>query len=127
MFRSRRLARRSVTSKENSTSGLFERTKGGQQVVLTSPDEAFAAQGRLALVHADRAFVHPLRTTERKCKYPGGTSARVRQKKRSVTLVAIRPGLSRQSCLSGESIPVWLLFLCEGANLHTPKGQKNEF
>ena len=34
---------------------LFERTKGGQQVVLTSPGEAFAAQARLTLVHADRA------------------------------------------------------------------------
>ena len=35
---------------------LFERTKGGQQVMLTSPGEAFAAQARLALVHADRAI-----------------------------------------------------------------------
>ena len=35
---------------------LFERTKGGQQVVLTSSGEAFAAQARLALVHADRAI-----------------------------------------------------------------------
>ena len=35
---------------------LFERTKGGQQVVLTSPGEAFAVQARLALVHADRAI-----------------------------------------------------------------------
>jgi DNA-binding transcriptional LysR family regulator len=35
---------------------LFERTKGGQQVVLTSPGEAFAAEARLTLVHADRAI-----------------------------------------------------------------------
>ena len=35
---------------------LFERTKGGQQVVLTSSGEAFAAQARLALLHADRAI-----------------------------------------------------------------------
>jgi DNA-binding transcriptional LysR family regulator len=35
---------------------LFERTKGGQQVVLTSSGDAFAAQARLALVHADRAI-----------------------------------------------------------------------
>jgi DNA-binding transcriptional LysR family regulator len=35
---------------------LFERTKGGQQVVLTSSGEAFAVQARLALVHADRAI-----------------------------------------------------------------------
>jgi len=35
---------------------LFERTKGGQQVVLTGSGEAFAAQARLALVHADRAI-----------------------------------------------------------------------
>ncbi len=35
---------------------LFERTKGGQQVVLTSSGEAFAAQARLVLLHADRAI-----------------------------------------------------------------------
>jgi|HubBroStandDraft_6_1064221.scaffolds.fasta_scaffold54083_4 DNA-binding transcriptional LysR family regulator len=35
---------------------LFERTRGGQQVLLTSSGEAFAAQARLALVHADRAL-----------------------------------------------------------------------
>jgi DNA-binding transcriptional LysR family regulator len=35
---------------------LFERTRGGQQVVLTASGEAFAAQARLALVHADRAI-----------------------------------------------------------------------
>lgn len=35
---------------------LFEGTKGGQQVVLTSSGEAFVAQARLALVHADRAI-----------------------------------------------------------------------
>jgi LysR family cyn operon transcriptional activator len=35
---------------------LFERTKGGQQVVLTSSGEAFAVQARLALIHADRAI-----------------------------------------------------------------------
>src|SRR5260370_1436987 len=34
---------------------LFERTRGGQQVVLTAPGEAFTAEARLALVHADRA------------------------------------------------------------------------
>jgi DNA-binding transcriptional LysR family regulator len=34
---------------------LFERTKGGQQVVLTASGEAFAAQARLTLLHADRA------------------------------------------------------------------------
>jgi DNA-binding transcriptional LysR family regulator len=34
---------------------LFERTRGGQQVVLTASGEAFAAEARLALVHADRA------------------------------------------------------------------------
>lgn len=34
---------------------LFERTRGGQQVVLTAPGEAFTAQGRLALLHSDRA------------------------------------------------------------------------
>lgn len=34
---------------------LFERTRGGQQVVLTASGEAFAAESRLALVHADRA------------------------------------------------------------------------
>jgi len=34
---------------------LFERTRGGQQVVLTASGEAFAAQARLALLHADRA------------------------------------------------------------------------
>ncbi len=34
---------------------LFERTRGGQQVVLTVSGEAFAAEARLALVHADRA------------------------------------------------------------------------
>jgi DNA-binding transcriptional LysR family regulator len=35
---------------------LFARTKGAQQVVLTSSGEAFAVQARLALVHADRAI-----------------------------------------------------------------------
>jgi LysR family hca operon transcriptional activator len=35
---------------------LFERTRGGQQVVLTSSGQAFAAQARLALAHADRAI-----------------------------------------------------------------------
>jgi DNA-binding transcriptional LysR family regulator len=34
---------------------LFERTRGGQQVVLTASGEAFANQARLALLHADRA------------------------------------------------------------------------
>lgn len=34
---------------------LFERTRGAQQVVLTASGEAFAAQARLALLHADRA------------------------------------------------------------------------
>ena len=34
---------------------LFERTRGGQQVVLTASGEAFAAEARLALLHADRA------------------------------------------------------------------------
>jgi hypothetical protein len=34
---------------------LFERTRGGQQVALTASGEAFAAEARLALVHADRA------------------------------------------------------------------------
>ncbi|MGB8472578.1 MAG: LysR substrate-binding domain-containing protein [Candidatus Acidiferrum sp.] len=34
---------------------LFERTRGGQQVVLTRSGEAFAAEARLALLHADRA------------------------------------------------------------------------
>ena len=34
---------------------LFERTRGGQQVVLTPSGEAFAAEARLALLHADRA------------------------------------------------------------------------
>jgi DNA-binding transcriptional LysR family regulator len=33
---------------------LFERTRGGQQVVLTASGEAFAAEARLALVHAAR-------------------------------------------------------------------------
>jgi len=36
---------------------LFDRTRGGQQVVLTVSGEAFAAEARLALVHADRAIV----------------------------------------------------------------------
>jgi LysR family hca operon transcriptional activator len=44
---------------------LFERTKGGQQVVLTSPGEAFAAQARLALVHADRAIQEARSAQER--------------------------------------------------------------
>ncbi|HEY1467724.1 MAG TPA: LysR substrate-binding domain-containing protein [Candidatus Acidoferrum sp.] len=35
---------------------LFERTRGGQQVVLTTSGEAFAAEARLALIHADRAI-----------------------------------------------------------------------
>jgi DNA-binding transcriptional LysR family regulator len=35
---------------------LFERTRGGQQVVLTASGHAFAAEARLALVHADRAI-----------------------------------------------------------------------
>jgi len=35
---------------------LFERTKGGQQVTLTSAGEAFAAEARLTLLHADRAI-----------------------------------------------------------------------
>ena len=35
---------------------LFERTKGAQQVVLTTSGEAFATEARLALVHADRAI-----------------------------------------------------------------------
>jgi DNA-binding transcriptional LysR family regulator len=35
---------------------LFERTRGGQQVVLTASGEAFAAQARLVLLHADRAI-----------------------------------------------------------------------
>lgn len=34
---------------------LFERTRGGQQVALTPSGEAFAAEARLALLHADRA------------------------------------------------------------------------
>jgi DNA-binding transcriptional LysR family regulator len=34
---------------------LFERTRGGQQVVLTASGEVFSAQARLALLHADRA------------------------------------------------------------------------
>jgi DNA-binding transcriptional LysR family regulator len=34
---------------------LFERTRGGQQVVLTAAGQAFATEARLALVHADRA------------------------------------------------------------------------
>ena len=34
---------------------LFERTRGGQQVLLTVSGEAFANQARLALIHADRA------------------------------------------------------------------------
>jgi DNA-binding transcriptional LysR family regulator len=34
---------------------LCERTRGGQQVALTASGEAFAAEARLALVHADRA------------------------------------------------------------------------
>ena len=34
---------------------LFERTRGGQQVALTPSGEAFTAEARLALVHADRA------------------------------------------------------------------------
>jgi LysR family hca operon transcriptional activator len=34
---------------------LFERTRGGQQVMLTGSGEAFAAQARLVLLHADRA------------------------------------------------------------------------
>ena len=34
---------------------LFERTRGGQQVALTRSGEAFAAEARLALLHADRA------------------------------------------------------------------------
>jgi LysR family cyn operon transcriptional activator len=33
----------------------FERTRGGQQVVLTVSAEAFAAEARLALLHGDRA------------------------------------------------------------------------
>ena len=39
---------------------LFERTRGGQQVALTASGEAFAAEARLALLHADRA-VHQAR------------------------------------------------------------------
>ena len=35
---------------------LFERTRGGQQVLLTASGEAFTAEARLALVHADRAI-----------------------------------------------------------------------
>jgi DNA-binding transcriptional LysR family regulator len=35
---------------------LFERTKGGQQVSLTTSGEAFAAEARLVLLHADRAI-----------------------------------------------------------------------
>ena len=35
---------------------LFERTRGGQQVVLTASGEAFAVQARLVLLHADRAI-----------------------------------------------------------------------
>lgn len=35
---------------------LFERTRGGQQVVLTASGEAFAVQARLTLLHADRAI-----------------------------------------------------------------------
>jgi DNA-binding transcriptional LysR family regulator len=34
---------------------LFERTRGGQQVLLTPAGQAFATEARLALVHADRA------------------------------------------------------------------------
>lgn len=34
---------------------LFDRTRGGTQVVLTAAGQAFAAESRLALVHADRA------------------------------------------------------------------------
>jgi DNA-binding transcriptional LysR family regulator len=34
---------------------LFERTRGGQQVVLTVSGEAFANQAKLVLLHADRA------------------------------------------------------------------------
>jgi len=33
----------------------FERTRGGQQVVLTPSGEAFVAEARLTLLHADRA------------------------------------------------------------------------
>ncbi len=35
---------------------LFERTKGGQQVVLTAAGNAFAAEARYVLLHADRAI-----------------------------------------------------------------------
>lgn len=42
---------------------LFERTKGGQQVVLTAAGEAFTAQARLTLLHADRA-VQEARATQ---------------------------------------------------------------
>jgi len=34
---------------------LFERTRGGQQILLTAAGQAFAAQARLTLLHADRA------------------------------------------------------------------------
>lgn len=34
---------------------LFERTRGGQQVVLTASGEAFAVHSRLVLLHGDRA------------------------------------------------------------------------
>jgi hypothetical protein len=30
----------------------------------------------------------------------------------------------KKTCPSGEAIPVWLMFLSEGANLQSPKGQK---
>jgi DNA-binding transcriptional LysR family regulator len=35
---------------------LFERSKGGQQVMLTPAGEAFATEARLALLHADKAI-----------------------------------------------------------------------
>jgi hypothetical protein len=49
------------------------------------------------------------------------------EKTASVTFIAIRSGPKHKACPSGEAILVWLLFLCEGANLHAPKGQRNEF
>jgi DNA-binding transcriptional LysR family regulator len=39
---------------------LFERTRGGQQVMLTKSGEAFTSEARLALVHADRAVQEAL-------------------------------------------------------------------
>jgi LysR family hca operon transcriptional activator len=43
---------------------LFERTKGGQQIILTPAGEVFAAEARLALHHANRA-IEEARAAER--------------------------------------------------------------